>query len=349
MNKLPRQLFLIIYILVSVLCTTNIISANSGQVLPTAARIDAELLPAFLTSPSMDFEKVGIQSWRTAFAKLVNSPALPSDPAVKVYNVTIANHTNDANIRLRIYQPVDKQSNMPGIYWIHGGGFLFGVPEQDEAQSIRLAKEVGAVVVSVDYRLAPEHPYPAALLDSYDGLAWFAEHAAALGVDKERMAIAGASAGGNLCAALALLARDRGGPNLVLQMPLYPMLDDRLQTPAAQEDIDMRVWNNTSNRYAWRAYLGELAGSESVSQYMAPARATDLAGLPPMYTCVGNLDPFRDDTINYAARMAQAGIAVELHMYPDAYHAFEVMAPTATLSQQAVAEYIRVLNRALKK
>ncbi len=321
--------------------------ANTSQTPPTIERVDHELLPAFKASQPLDFEKTGIEPFRNYFASLVDSPDLPNDPAVKVYNVYIENPTSPQSLRLRIYEPVEKKDNLAGIYWIHGGGFLFGVPEQDEAQSIRFAKEVGAVVVAVDYRLAPEHPYPAALNDCYAGLLWFANNADALGVDKNKIAVAGASAGGGLCAAVTLLARDKGEPKLAFQMPLYPMIDDRFLTPASHEKIDLRVWNNTANRYAWNAYIGDLAGTDKVTEYISPARAKDLSGLPPAYSCVGNLDPFRDDTINYMARLAQAGVPTELHVYPSAYHAFEVIAPTTAYSKSVVDEYVQVLQKAL--
>jgi acetyl esterase/lipase len=299
MKKFKISLMLVLCIVVQVASSIAFAQDTIHQ-LPSVfeQRIDKELLPAFIANQPLDFEKTGVEPLREYFASLVESPNLPGDPEVKVYNVSIARLDNAENLRLRIYEPVTKKANLAGIYWIHGGGFLFGVPEQDEAQSIRFAKEVGAVVVAVDYRLAPENPYPAALNDSYAGLVWFAQNAASLGVDKSRIAVAGASAGGNLCAAVALLARDQGGPKLAFQMPLYSMIDDRLLSPASREDIDMRVWNPTANRYAWNTYIGELAGSDKATEYMAPARAADLSGLPPAYSCVGNLDPFRDDTIN---------------------------------------------------
>lgn len=348
MKKQSTKVVFIICLLVSYFFSLTVVDANEKQLPPTSERVAEELLPSLLNSSSMDFDKIGIQSTREYFESLVGSTLLPSDPEVEVYDVYIENpDSGEKDIRMRIYKPVDKVDNMPGIYWIHGGGFLFGVPEQDEAQSIRFAKEVGAVVVAVDYRLAPEHPYPAPLDDSYVGLVWFFEKAESLGVDKNKIAIAGSSAGGNLCAAVTLMARDKGGPELVFQMPLYPMIDDRFITPSSHEEIDIRVWNNTSNLYAWRTYLGDNFGSDKVTKYMAPARETDLSGLPPVYTCVGNLDPFRDDTINYVARLVQAGVPVEFHLYPGAFHAFEIISPESPMSKYAVDEYVRVLKKHL--
>lgn len=305
-------------------------------------RTDRELRPALEASMPLDLERTGGLDNKARFQKLVGSADLPSDKAVKVYDVYAPGSAGD--IRIRIYEPQNVSGSRPGVYWIHGGGFLFGVPEQDEAQSLRFAKEVGAVVAAVDYRL---DKYPVPLQDAYAGLEWFAANADKFGVDKKRIAVAGASAGGNLCAAVTLMARDKGGPELALQMPLYPMIDDRFITPSAHEEFDSRVWNNTANAYAWKQYLGSIAGTDAVTAYMAPARAKDLKGLPPAYSCVGNLDPFRDDTIKYFARLIQSGIPAELHVYPGAYHAFEVIAPNTAYGKQAVDEYVRVLRKAL--
>lgn len=311
------------------------------------SRIDPVLLEAYQQQPPLRLAQNGLEGFRSFFQSLVGSPDLPQDPAIEVYDVMIPGRDPRVEIRLRIYKPHNLLQIAPGIYWIHGGGFLFGAPEQDEAQSLRWAREVGAVVVAVDYRLAPEHPYPAPLDDCYGGLLWFAQNAESLGVDKNRLAVAGASAGGGLTAAVSLMARDLGGPSLAFQMPLYPMIDDRFQTPASREDFGDKVWNNTDNLYAWRSYIGHLMGTGQVTPYMAPARATDLSGLPPAYSSVGTLDPFRDDTINYLARLAQAGVPVEFHLYPGAYHAFEVLAPDTEYAQRASKEYVRVLKKAL--
>ena len=324
-------------------------TAVQAQQLPLEERIAPELLDAYIKMPPLDLSPDGLKNLRVFFTGLTGSDKLPADPAVTVYDSLIPGRSSGDKIRLRIYKPVAMPDKAPGIYWIHGGGFLFGAPEQDEAQSIRWAKEIGAVVVAVDYRLAPEHPYPAPLDDCYAGLAWFAQEAESLGVDKNRLAVAGASAGGGLTAALALMARDLGGPALAFQMPLYPMIDDRFLTPASRENFGDKVWNNTDNLFAWRAYLGDVAGTGQAVAYMAPARAIDLSGLPPAYSCVGTLDPFRDDAVTYMSRLAQAGVPVEFHLYPGAYHAFEVLAPDTDYAKRASTEYIGVLKRALNK
>jgi acetyl esterase/lipase len=346
MRKIKLRFTLILCLLLASIVPYALAADNADATF--TRRIDAELLPAFETLPPFNFSETGVESYVETFARLVDSPNLPQDPEVNVYNVTIPNGGKSDDLRLRVYEPEVKKGALAGIYWIHGGGFLFGVPEQDEAQSLRFAKEVGAVVVAVDYRLAPRHRYPVSLEDCYAGLVWFADNAKNLGVDKKRIAVAGASAGGNLCAAVTLLARDRNGPKLAFQMPLYPMLDDRFITPSSNEDIDARVWNPVANRYAWQAYIGDLVGTNAVTPYMAPARASDLSDLPPAYSCVGELDPFRDEVIDYMARLAQAGVPAELHLYPGGYHAFDAIAPDAEYSKRVVNEYVYVLQKALQ-
>jgi acetyl esterase/lipase len=347
--KIRVTLALAILTIITLITGATLAQAAKSKIRSWESRIDPELLAAYKNEPPLDLARNGLENFREFFSNLVGSPNLPSDPAVTVYDLMIPGPNSGERLRLRIYKPIKLEKNSPGIYWIHGGGFLFGEPEQDEAQSLRWAKEVGAVVVAVDYRLAPEHPYPAALDDCYAGLVWFAREAKSLGVDKNRLAVAGASAGGGLTAAVALKARDLGSPSLAFQAPLYPMIDDRFMTPASREDFGLKVWNNTDNLYAWKAYLGEVAGTEEANEYMAPARAKDLSGLPPTYTCVGDLDPFRDDAINYVARLAQARVPVEFHLYPGAYHAFELMAPEAEISRRAMDEYVSVLKKVLKK
>lgn len=312
-----------------------------------ASKLDPELVPAFEASYAMDFDRTGPDFLKQRSASLVGSPNLPKDAAVSVHDVYVPNGDGTGQLRLRIYEPAHAEGTLPGIYWIHGGGFLFGVPEQNEAQSIRFVKDVGAVVVAVDYRLAPEHPYPAPLEDCYAGLKWFFTHAEELGVDADRIAVAGASAGGNLCAAVTLLARDRGEFTPAFQMPLYPMLDDRMETPSSTEPTDPRVWNPDANRYGWHAYIGDIAGTDAVTEYMAPARAEDLSGLPPAYSMIGTLEPFRDEVIDYMQRLAQAGVPVELHIYPRTFHAFEAVARGTAYSRLVEDEYVRVLKKAL--
>lgn len=233
------------------------------------------------------------------------------------------------------------------IYHTHGGGMIVGDNRTGMAEMLDWAQELRLVVVSVEYRLAPEHPHPAPIEDCYAGLVWTAEHADELGIDPGRLLVAGASAGGGLAAALALLARDRGGPALIGQMLLCPMLDDRNDTPSSVQMAGLGVWDRTANETGWTALLGDERGGPDVSPYAAPARATDLSGLPPAFIDVGSAETFRDEDVAYADRIWQAGGRAELHVWPGGFHGFDMMAPQAAVSQEAKAARTRWLRRLL--
>jgi acetyl esterase/lipase len=209
------------------------------------------------------------------------------------------------------------------------------------------AQEFQMVVVSVGYRLAPETPHPGPVEDCYAGLVWTAEHADELGIDPNRIIVAGGSAGGGLTAALALMARDRGGPALLGQMLICPMLDDRNDTPSARQMAGLGVWDRISNETGWTALLGAARGEPDVSPYAAPAREKDLSGLPPAFIDVGSAETFRDEDITYASRIWQAGGVAELHVWPGGFHGFDGLAPQAALSQEARAARVRWLRRLL--
>jgi len=235
----------------------------------------------------------------------------------------------------------DSGNLTPGLCWFHGGGMAIGSPEADDGLLARFAEQLGIVCASVDYRLTPEHPYPIPFEDAYAGLCWFAEQAGRLGVDTSRIAVGGASAGGCLCAAVAIASRDLGGPDLAFQMPLFPMLDDTMDTPSNREvtaELIPFSWNSDMSAVAWDWYLAGLKGGE-VPYYAAPARCPNLSGLPPAYTLVGQFDPLRDETISYVQRLAQAGVPTEFHLYDGAVHGFE-LAALGTATGDAVHEGI---------
>jgi acetyl esterase/lipase len=216
---------------------------------------------------------------------------------------------------------------LPAIYSIHGGGYVFGSYAMDDAKFDVFCVEFPCVGVSVEYRLAPETPYPGPLDDCYAGLKWTYEHAAELGIDASRIGIAGVSAGGGLAAALALLARDRGEVPLHFQLLECPMIDDRQSTASSLRD-GMIIWSRESNEYGWRSYLGPLYGTADIPAYAAAARATDLTGLPPAMVIVGGADGFRDEDIVYALRLGEAGVSTELHVLPGAPHGVQAFAGT---------------------
>ncbi|GHC98165.1 esterase [Streptomyces violarus] len=235
----------------------------------------------------------------------------------------------------------------PVLYHVHGGGMVIGNNRVGVDVPLAWAQALDAVVVSVEYRLAPEHPHPAPVEDVYAGLLWTADHAAELGADPERIVIAGASAGGGLCAALALLTRDRKGPQPVGQVLMCPMLDDRNDTPSTYQMAGLGVWDRTANETGWTALLGSRRGGPDVPAYAAPARAEDLTGLPPAFLDVGSAETFRDEVVAYASRIWQAGGVAELHVWPGGFHGFDGFAPQAALSQSARAAHVNWLRRLL--
>ncbi|MCP9484490.1 MAG: alpha/beta hydrolase [Gaiellaceae bacterium MAG52_C11] len=219
-----------------------------------------------------------------------------------------------------------------GIYWVHGGGYILGSYRECDRQLQRWCRLLDCVAVSVEYRLAPEHPYPAALEDCYAGLKWTYEHAAELGLDAARLGVGGTSAGAGLAAALALIARDRGEIPLAFQLLVAPMLDDRKLTVSSRWDAP--IWPPASNELGWRSYLGELRG-HVVPPYAAAARAEHLSGLPPTLVVVGGVDGFLDESIAYAQRLLHAGISTQLNVYSGAPHGFLELAPASRLANLA--------------
>lgn len=242
---------------------------------------------------------------------------------------------------VRVHRPKDLPLPAPCLYSIHGGGYIFGDRSQDDLRFDRWCPELAFIGVSVEYRLAPETPYPGPLEDCYTGLRWVHENAAQLGIDRARIGIGGASAGGGLAAALALLARDRGELPIAFQLLAYPMIDDRQCTPSSSWSVP--IWSPENNEFGWRSYLGDLYGAEDLPYTAAPARATDLSGLPPALIYVGTLDGFCDEDVTYAMALYRAGVATELHVYPGAPHGFDGFAPAAPVSrrcQQDVKEWL---------
>ncbi|MFG2357211.1 alpha/beta hydrolase [Streptomyces sp. NPDC048521] len=238
---------------------------------------------------------------------------------------------------------------MPVIYHVHGGGMMTGTNRTGVTEALAWARDLGAVVVSVEYRLAPEHPYPAPVEDVYAGLLWTAGHVEEIGGDPDRIVVAGASSGGGLTAALALLTRDRQGPRPLGQLLMYPMLDDRNDTVSGHQMVGLGAWDRTANETAWTALLGDRRGGPDVPPYAAPARATDLSGLPPAFLDVGSAETFRDEVVGYASRIWQAGGAAELHVWPGGFHGFDALAPEAALSRSARAARVTWLRRLLTR
>ena len=276
--------------------------------------------------------------------------ALGADADVSTLNVddrSIPGPEGAPDVTVRVYAPRSPSSAaVPAILYIHGGGFFVGSIDTEHMGSAALARELGVVAVSVEYRLAPEHPFPAGIEDCYAALVWLHDHADELGVDTARIAVNGGSAGGGLAAGLALLTRDRGGPALCFQYLGIPELDDRLETASMRRFTDTPMWSRPAAQKSWEWYLGDAHGRDDVSPYAAPARATDLAGLPPAYVSTMEFDPLRDEGIIYALRLLEAGVQVELHSYPGTFHGSAIMTGAAVTRREGV-ERMAVWRRAL--
>ena len=251
------------------------------------------------------------------------------------------------DITLSIFTRTDHQAGGPGIYHTHGGGMIIGDRFTGADGFLDWLMDLDAVVVSVEYRLAPEHPDPAPVEDCYAGLVWMAAHADELGFDPDRLVIAGGSAGGGLAAGVALKARDLGGPALAGQLLIYPMLDDRNETVSSHQIDGFGVWDRGSNDTGWDALLGDRRKTDGVSIYAAPARATDLTGLPPAFIDVASAEVFRDEDVAYATKIWEQGGVAELHVWPGGFHGFDAMAPQAALSVRARAARLDWLHRIL--
>ncbi|MGW7578043.1 alpha/beta hydrolase [Streptomyces sp. NPDC054765] len=284
---------------------------------------------------------------RNAKEMSVPSSELSRSGAFDVEEHAAGTHGEGPGVRLLICRPSGSTGALPALYHIHGGGMVLGDATSGLSAVLDLAGELRLAVVSVEYRLAPEHPYPAAVEDCYAGLLWLVRHAAQTGIDPTRIVIEGASSGGGLAAAVALMARDRGGPALLGQMLSCPMLDDRNDTPSGHQMDGAGLWDRTSNATGWNALLAGRAGGLDVPPYAAPARAADLGGLPPAFIDVGSAETFRDESVTYASRLWQAGGQAELHVWPGGFHGFAVMIPQAPLSRDAKAAQTRWLRRLL--
>lgn len=286
-----------------------------------------------------DFANVaGLREWEQQLPR----PAVEADD-VLISEQTMAVSSPSASIKLRIYQPKGVKS-APALLYFHGGSFVMGNLETDHGFCCQYAQDAGVAVVAVDYRLAPEHRFPTGVEDCYAALLWLADKAPVLAIDAKRLAVAGSSAGGTLAAAVAIMARDRGGPKLSLQMLIYPALDDHMITPSINAAGPQYGVTREVIGHMWRHYLGDTGRSHS--PYAAPAHISDCSNLAPVYMEVGALDPLRDEVIDYARRLLQAHIATELHVLAGAPHAFDIAA-SATVTVQAMTMRATALKKAL--
>lgn len=307
-----------------------------------------ELLGALDLFPPMDFVGMPMDKVRQGMAMREMPPLPPALAAVCCEERFIPGAPGDPDVRILLYTPPGEAgAPRPGLIEIHGGGYVLGTADMSDPANRLLSLQLGCVVVSVDYRLAPETPWPGSRDDNYAALCWLADNAAALNVDPARIAISGGSAGGGHAAALALHARNRGGPPICFQLLDFPMLDDRTCVAADPHPfVGEFVWTPDRNYFGWKSLLGVEPGSDGVDETAAPARAVDLSGLPPTFMHIGALDLFLEENLEYARRLTRAGVPVELHVIPGAYHG-SGMAFDAPQSKQAATLRLNALARAL--
>jgi acetyl esterase/lipase len=296
--------------------------------------LDPELAPIIEALPPMASAMDDVEASRQLMASY-----MPKGPVPHEDDLDITDVQPPGGPPLRIYRPSGATDRRPGLLYLHGGGFCVGSVELEHGGAVQLAYGLGAVVVSVEYRLAPEHPFPAGLDDCYAGLCYLADLDI---VDPARIGVHGQSAGGNLAAAVALIARDRGGPRLAVQSLGMPALDDRLDTPSMRAFVDTPMWSRPQAIQSWELYLAGAAADG----YAAPARMADLRGLPPAYITTMELDPLRDEGLQYAMRLLEAGISVEVHSFPGTFHG-SALATGAAVSRRASAELVTALRARL--
>jgi acetyl esterase/lipase len=314
---------------------------------PGLRLVDPELLPWLEAMPDETWGDAMLPGRRALIVALAAANKPPLRPDVQLEERHLRRPDGGGELRLVIVRPRLHRTRSPAVLHFHGGGYVAGLPEMARGTIAALAAELGAVVVSVDYRLAPESPYPGALDDGYTALAWLHREARTLGVDRDRIALSGDSAGGGIVAGLALLARDRGEHAIAFQHLVFPGLDDRT---CVRRDLSpfvgQFIWTQASNLFAWRALLGTEPGGPAVPCYAAPARTEDLSGLPPACVQVGALDLFVDEDVEYARRLVGAGVSCELHVYAGAPHGF-TMAWRAAVSRACERDGLAALRRGL--
>ena len=308
-------------------------------------RLDPEIAPIVAALPPVDL--LDVSGTRAAMGRRAGIEVGPSDDRLDVLKQEIAIEGSDGvAVALRVYRPAGLSGTLPCLYWIHGGGFVMGSLDSDDRLLQEMVHFAGCVAVAVEWRQAPEHPFPAALNDTHDALEWLWAHADDLEVDRTRIALGGASSGGGSAAALALLVRDRGRIELCFQLLVYPMLDDRNETASSFDIVDRRVWHREANILAWQYYLGDPA--KAVLPYAVPARADDLSGLPPTFISVGALDLFLDEDLDYGRRLIRAGVPTELHVYPGAPHGVNKFGYPAAVARQFARDRDEALRRAVR-
>jgi acetyl esterase/lipase len=301
------------------------------------------------------FEPVPLRPETIAFSREHVDGVISCDPAayahegIELRDVAAPGPDGSPEVTLTIVAPSGGVRDAAGLYAIHGGGMVLGNRYMAVGTLVPLVLEFGAVGVAVDYRLAPENPWPAGVEDCYAGLTWFAEHATELGVDADRILVMGSSAGGGLSAAVSLLARERKGPAILAQLLDAPMIDDRNTSDATRQYDGLGPWDRNDNDTGWGALLGEAAGTDAVHWSAAPGRASDLSGLPPAFIEVGSAEIFRSEAVDYASRIWAAGGSCELHVWSGGHHGFSGFSPRSLVGAAANDTRSTWLHRVLKE
>lgn len=310
-------------------------------------RIAPELRYLVTEMPGGQFAAVSAEAMPSARQQRIDSArrdGFATDERVLVEDRCIRASTADVSIPLRIYRPRVSIERAAALLYFHGGAFCRGTLDTEHGRTLRIAAELQIVVISVEYRLAPEHPFPAGVEDCYDALQWVSSAATELRIDASRIAVGGQSAGGCLAAAVALMTRDRRGPPLAFQFLVYPLLDDRLTSASMTKFVATPVFNRADAEHAWSLYLGALR--RHAPPYAAPARSSDVHGLPDVYIMTAQYDPVRDEGIEFGARLLRAGVSVELHNVAGAVHGFDLLG-TGPLADFAIATQLDALRRGL--
>lgn len=325
----------------------GLFSAHSEQQTPTTdpyALVDPELLQAIKSLPTFS-----ISNENLSLARKGPGVPLSSLPAPQPIPRVIPGPRGAPDIPVLLFNSAPSKKKRPGLLHIHGGGYVDGANGKFGILAQRIAAACDCVIVSPDYRLAPETRFPGSLEDNYAALRWMNENAEALGIDSDHIAVGGESAGGGHAATLAIAARDRREFRLAFQLLIYPMLDDRTGTTRkVPNHIGKFVWTRESNAFGWTSLLGLAAGSQNVPHGAVPARAEDLSGLPATYIAVGSLDLFVEENIEYARRLVTAGVQTELNVFPGGYHAFDLLAPDAQISKRFAQLEMSALKRGLQ-
>ncbi|MBN9387902.1 MAG: alpha/beta hydrolase [Chloroflexi bacterium] len=310
--------------------------------------VDPELAPILDLLPDVPLTNETLPQARASLKAMVAAMKTAPSPDIEVTEYQVPGPQDAPPVRVLLYLPKGLERPLPALLWVHGGGFVMGSADNEDATVKNLVKQVGCAVAVVDYRLAPETPFPGPVEDCYAALKWLYQNAGELGIAPNRIAIGGSSAGAGISAGLALLTRDRGEIPLAFQLLIHPMLDDRTAVTTDPHPYTGEfIWKPQANYFGWEAMLGQAPGSEGVSPYASAARATDLAGLPPTFISVGSLDLFLEEDLEYARRLTRAGVPTEFHLYPGGFHGFNMVA-TAQVTQALQRDFVNALKRALR-